>query len=80
MRGTLEATSWSFMRTNNYTDAILTAINLGGDTDTIGAITGGLAGLFYGFDNIPHDWLQYLLKREEILKQVKAFENAIQLI
>lgn len=56
----LEAVFWSFITTNDYKEAILTAINLGEDTDTIGAITGSLAGIFYRYDNIPADWLQYL--------------------
>ena len=32
------------------------AVNLGGDADTIGAITGGLAGALYGYDSIPERW------------------------
>jgi ADP-ribosylglycohydrolase len=42
---TLEASIWSFMTTDNYKDAVLKAVNLGKDTDTTGAVTGGLAGL-----------------------------------
>lgn len=74
---TLEAVFWSFMTTNDYKEAILTAINLGEDTDTIGAITGGLAGIFYGYDNIPADWLQYLPKKDELLKQIQKFTLAV---
>ena len=40
----LIATLWSFLNSSDYSSAVLTAINLGGDTDTIGALTGGLAG------------------------------------
>lgn len=73
---TLEAAFWSFMTTNNYEEAILTAINLGGDTDTIGALTGGLAGISYGFERIPDSRLQYLPQKEKLLKQIQRFRAA----
>lgn len=62
----LEASVWCLLTTNNYSEAVLKAVNLGGDTDTIAAITGGLAGLYYGFDNIPDEWLSELAKAAEI--------------
>ena len=65
------------MTTSDYKEAILTAINLGEDTDTIGAITGGLAGLFYGYDNIPATWLQYLPRRDELLEHINRFGLAV---
>jgi ADP-ribosyl-[dinitrogen reductase] hydrolase len=42
------------------------AVNLGGDTDTIAAIAGGLAGINYGFESIPIEWLSDLRKVELI--------------
>ena len=54
---TLESVVWCFLNTENYKDAVLKAVNLGGDTDTIAALTGGLAGLYYGYDSIPEEWL-----------------------
>lgn len=65
----LEATVWSLINTNTYKDAILKAVNLGGDTDTIGALTGGLAGLYYGLDEIPKDWIYAIQRREWIEKK-----------
>lgn len=62
---TLEASIWSLLTTDNFSTAVLRAINLGRDTDTTGAVTGGLAGLYYGFDEIPEMWLNALPKREE---------------
>ena len=42
------------------------AVNLGGDTDTIAAIAGGLAGALYGYVDIPEEWRNTLIKREYI--------------
>lgn len=63
----LEASLWCLFETDNYTDAVLAAVNLGQDTDTTAAITGGLAGLVYGSDSIPSEWLQVLARRDDII-------------
>lgn len=63
---TLEASIWCLLTTNNYKEAVLKAVNLGGDTDTTGAVTGGLAGLLYGFDNIPTNWIKQIARRDDI--------------
>ncbi|MBQ6374068.1 MAG: ADP-ribosylglycohydrolase family protein [Clostridia bacterium] len=63
---TLEAAVWSLITTDRFEDALLRAVNLGDDTDTVGAIAGGLAGLFYGDGSIPEDWLAALQRREWI--------------
>jgi ADP-ribosylglycohydrolase len=57
---TLEAALWCFLATDTYRDAVLKAINLGDDTDTTAAVCGVLAGLYYGADAIPTDWLDNL--------------------
>ena len=44
---------------------ILTAVNLGSDTDTVAAVAGGLAGIIYGLDD-AQDWVDRLQNREEI--------------
>jgi len=67
---TLEAAIWCILTTNSYKEAILKAVNLGNDTDTTGAVTGGLAGLIYGIENIPLDWINVLARREDILALV----------
>ena len=69
----LEAALWAFMNTNNYSDAIFKAINLGGDTDTIAALTGGLAGIHYGLHSIPNNWIQCLAHRNEIVDLIREF-------
>ncbi|MDX2279807.1 MAG: ADP-ribosylglycohydrolase family protein [Saprospiraceae bacterium] len=63
---TLEASIWCLMTTDNYEAATLKAVNLGEDTDTTGAVTGGLAGLLYGFDTIPKNWLQQIARKDDI--------------
>ncbi len=64
---TLESSIWCLMTTDNYKDAVLRAVNLGDDTDTTGAVTGGLAGLLYGFDSIPQKWIEIIARKEDIL-------------
>lgn len=62
----LEAAIWCLARTETYSDCVLTAVNLGEDTDTIAAIAGGLAGALYGFESIPKKWLDLLKKKKYI--------------
>lgn len=70
---TLEAVIWSFFNTDSYEESVLTAINLGGDTDTIAALVGGLAGVYYGFQRIPDIWIQNILKKKEIANLVSEY-------
>ena len=63
---TLGAAVWSLLKTGTFKDALLTAVNLGEDTDSVGAVCGGLAGLFYGYEDIPEDWLRVIRRREWI--------------
>ena len=63
---TLEAAIWCLVNSSFYEEVILKAVNQGDDTDTVAAITGGLAGLYYGYDNIPDKWKSKLQKREWI--------------
>lgn len=63
---TLEAAVWSLTTTGSFRDALLKAVNLGDDSDSVGAVCGGLAGLYYGYDAIPADWLAAIQKRDWI--------------
>jgi len=74
---TLEASLWSFINSDNYEDAVLKAINLGGDTDTIGALTGALSGIVYGRKQIPKKWLGKLRKREYLENISKKYLYSI---
>jgi poly(ADP-ribose) glycohydrolase ARH3 len=46
--------------TDSFKDAVVLAVNLGGDTDTIGAMAGAIAGAYYGYAQIPQTWLDRL--------------------
>ena len=54
---------------DNYKDVIVNSILLGNDTDTVAAIAGGIAGLHYGYESIPEDWL-VLLKGKNIVEKL----------
>ncbi len=62
----LEAALWCVLTTNSYKECVLKAVNLGEDTDTVAAIAGGIAGALYGYDSIPQEWKDTLIKREYI--------------
>lgn len=63
---TLVSSLWCLLHTDCYRGCMLQAVNLGEDTDTVGAVTGGLAGLYYGLDAIPEEWLSTLSREEDI--------------
>ncbi len=51
---------WALRSTTGFEDAIRAAVDLGGDTDTVAAVTGGLAGAYHGLEAIPVRWTQPL--------------------
>ena len=63
---TLEAAAWSFLSTDSFEDAIVRAANLGDDADTVAAVTGALAGAYYGYESIPLRWRSGLLHETRI--------------
>lgn len=63
---TLEAALWCLLHTDSYADCVLKAVNLGSDTDTTAAVAGGLAGIYYGMDGIPEQWIRQLAGKEII--------------
>lgn len=73
--GSLEAALWCFLTTDNFHDCVLKAVNLGNDTDTIGAIAGSIAGAYY--QEIPEDWVNKLKKKKLIDKIIKDFEGSL---
>lgn len=57
---TLEASLWALAGSTSFEEALVRAVNLGGDADTVGAVTGALAGAAYGFSSIPDRWLVHI--------------------
>ena len=51
--------------TNSFRDAIIKVVNLRGDSDSVGAVVGQIAGAFYGMDGIPKDWIETLYKWDQ---------------
>ena len=74
---TLEAVLWTILNTRNYKDSILVSVNMGDDTDTVGAITGSISGLIYGINSIPLEWLENLKKKDELLELSSIFERKL---
>ncbi|MDD2509855.1 MAG: ADP-ribosylglycohydrolase family protein [Syntrophomonas sp.] len=74
---TLEAAIWCLINNNDFTSTLLAAVNLGEDTDTVAAVTGGLAGISYGFEAIPAGWLEVLIRRDEILSLATGFADKL---
>ena len=74
---TLEAALWVVLNTDSYSSSIIGAINLGEDTDTIGAVTGSITGILYGYSSIPKSWLNTLRKKEYLEEYCKSFENVL---
>ena len=67
----------ALLLTQAYRSCVLAAVNLGEDTDTTAAVAGGLAGLYYGDESIPPQWLEALAKREDILVLVDKYFSSL---
>ena len=70
---TLEAALWAFNATHNFRDALVAAVNLGGDADTIGAVCGQIAGSYYGHSAIPRKWLEAVKDWQKVDTLVEKF-------
>ena len=74
----IEAAVWCLITTDTYNECMLKAVNLGDDTDTVAAIAGGLAGLYYGYEEIPREWLAVIKKREWIEGMCKEMGKRVE--
>lgn len=72
---TLEAALWCVYRTDSFEDAVVTAINLAGDCDTVGSITGQIAGSIYGAGTIPSRWTKAIKHIDKIRDRAVAAYN-----
>jgi len=66
VRDTFGAALWCLATTSSYAECVLKAVNLGDDTDTTAAVAGALAGIAYGADSIPGEWMSGLLGKDII--------------
>ena len=73
---TLEASIWCLLMTDRYASAVLKAVNLGEDTDTTAGVTGGLAGLLYGYEQIPKEWVDVLARKDDIEDLCRRLSNS----
>jgi ADP-ribosylglycohydrolase len=76
---TLEAALWCLLKTERYAECVLTAVELGDDTDTVAAVAGGLAGIYYGVggeNGVPKEWISELARHEWIKKLCTRAEAA----
>ena len=77
---TLEASIWCVLNCNSFSDTVLKSVNLGNDTDTVGAITGSLAGIIYGKKNINNNWLNEVKNKkylDSIINKFVSYLNSI---
>jgi ADP-ribosyl-[dinitrogen reductase] hydrolase len=74
---TLEASLWCLLNSSSYAEAVLKAVNLGDDTDTTAAVTGGLAGIYYGVENIPSEWIEQIVRKHDIINLAARLQRAI---
>ena len=70
---TLQAALWAFHSTGNFEEALVAAVNLGGDADTIGAVCGQIAGAYYGYNAIPERWLAAVKDRAKLNALIEDF-------
>ena len=75
---TLDAALWAFNTTECFADGLIAAVNLGGDSDSIGAVYGQIAGAFYGFDAIPDRWVKAVKAWEKVDALIERLLNALE--
>ena len=74
---TLYAALYSIYHAEDFETSIRTAVNLGYDTDTAGAVTGSAAGILYGIENIPKRWTENLRKRDYLESVARDFAGSL---
>lgn len=74
---TLEASLWSIFKHDNFKDSVLCAVNLGDDADTVGAVTGVIAGIIYGHTSIPGEWLEILARKNDIVQLAEKLNASV---
>lgn len=75
---TLDAALWAFNTTKTFEDGMVASVNLGGDSDSIGAVYGQIAGAFYGFDAIPKRWVRAVKTWESVDAMIDGFLDVLE--
>ena len=75
---TLDAALWAFNTTESFEDGLIAAVNLGGDSDSIGAVFGQIAGAYYGYDAIPERWIRSVKTWEKVNALIERFLDAVE--
>lgn len=75
---TLEAALWAFNTTASFEEGLIAAVNLGGDSDTIGAVFGQIAGAYYGFEAIPDRWVKAIKTWKKVDAHIERFLDALE--
>jgi ADP-ribosyl-[dinitrogen reductase] hydrolase len=70
---TLESSVYSFLRKDSIIDSVLFSVNLGEDTDTVAAVTGGLSGTFYGISALGSEWITELKRIDDIMELINRY-------
>jgi ADP-ribosylglycohydrolase len=74
---TLECALWILLNAKSYKETIIATTNIGNDTDTIGAVAGSIAGIIYGYEAIPKEWLDKLMRKDYLIELALDFEKNI---
>ena len=74
---TLDAALWAFNTTESFEEGLIAAVNLGGDSDSIGAVFGQIAGAYYGFDAIPDRWVKAVKTWRQVDELIEGFLDAL---
>ena len=72
---TLQAALWAFETTESFEEGLVAAVNLGGDSDSIGAVFGQIAGTCYGFNAIPSRWVNAVKDKEKVNELIESLIN-----
>ncbi|MBQ9853790.1 MAG: ADP-ribosylglycohydrolase family protein [Bacilli bacterium] len=72
---TWECVLWILLKSKSFKETIIATTNIGQDTDTIGAIAGSMAGIIYGMDETPKQWLDTLIKKDYLINLANKLEN-----
>lgn len=72
------AALYCVLSTNNFRDCVLRGVNTNGDSDTIAAVAGNIAGALYGISAIPTEWIDVVEKKDELLRIAAGLANLSQ--